>query len=259
MPENLSPFISPPMPIVRTYWWRGKGGRNNWGDFLTPLILERYGHAEAVWSERGSADLVCIGSILGHIIGPWFTGTILGAGKLFEEAIVPHQARILALRGPLSAKHVHGSFALGDPGLLADELVRIETKKYDLCIVPHFSDKTLAINPEFTKWNHVIIDPYSDPLTVIRTMAESAKVVSSSLHGLILADALNLPRRFEPSGDWVKEGSFFKVKDHNAAVGLPFEVGKLQEADANKVIDLKTDLKQVFKEYRHLVDCSEPA
>ena len=250
-PEEIQyPFILPTRQKVRAYWWKGKG-LPNWGDGLTPFLLSRFAHVEAVWTERGTAEVVVVGSILGHIMGPWYKGAILGAGKLFQEQVIPPHAAILALRGPLSAKGVHGTFALGDPGLLADELVRIETKKYDLCIVPHWSDQTLAHDARFTQYEHIVVDSSWDPLRIVRTMAESRKVVSSSLHGLIVADALAIPRRFETSANWHSEGGCFKVRDHNAAVGLPFEVGKLQEADANRVVDLKTNLKDAFKEFSH--------
>jgi hypothetical protein len=252
---EASPFIAPPSPSVKAYWWRGVNRSPNWGDFLTPLLLARFAHVNATWVERGSAEVVCVGSILGHIIGPWYTGTILGAGKLFEQETVPRHATVLALRGPLSARNVSGNFALGDPGLLADELVTIGTKRFDLCLVPHWSDTKLAQDERFTKYEHVVVDSSADPLSIIQTMAESKKVVSSSLHGLIVADALHLPRRFEPSGaDFSADGGFFKFRDHCAAVGLPFVIGKLQEAEENRVIDRKTGLKDAFREYSGMIE-----
>jgi pyruvyltransferase len=253
-PDSECPFIPPPRPKVKAYWWKGRL-QPNWGDWLTPLLLARFAHVEAEWTERGSAEVVCVGSILGHIVGPWFQGTILGAGKLFPEQTVPPEATILALRGPLSAKKVPGSFALGDPGLLADELVRIETKRYDLCIIPHWSDKSLVHDAQFTPYDRVVIDPTMHPLAIIRAIAESRKVVSSSLHGLIVADALAIPRRFEAGADFRNEGGYFKIRDHNAAVGLPFVIGKLQEADANRVVDIKTELKDAFREYAKGLKC----
>lgn len=245
---EISPFIPPPRRKVKAYWWKGRQ-QPNWGDYLTPLLLARFAHVEAQWTERGSAEIVCVGSVLGHILGTWWKGTILGAGKLFQEESISREANILALRGPLTAKGVPGSFALGDPGLLADELVKIDTKRYELCLIPHWSDESLAHNPLFTKYDHIAIDPAAHPLAIIRAIAESRKVVSSSLHGLILADALAIPRRFEATADWRNAGGCFKVRDHDAAVGLPFEIGKLQEADANRVIDRKTDLKDAFRQY----------
>jgi hypothetical protein len=249
-----NPFIPPPSPTVKAYWWKGK--TRNWGDWLTPLLLQRFAHVNAEWTERGKAEIVCVGSVLGNIVGPWYRGVVLGAGKLFEDMIPLPQANILALRGPLTAKNVPGTFALGDPGLLADELVRVETRQHDLCIVPHWSDKTLALDPRFTRFAHVVVDSTWAPLDVIRTIASSCKVVSSSLHGLILADALNIPRRFEATADWSTDGGYFKVRDHNAAVSLPFAIGKLQEADANRVVDRKTDLKDAFREYSRIVRSS---
>jgi pyruvyltransferase len=242
----------PPFPVVKAYWWKGAGtgGVDNWGDRLTPLLLRRFAHVEAEWTERGSTDVVCVGSLLGNIIAPYFKGTILGTGKLHEDGIVPPKATILGLRGPLTALGVPGSYALGDPGLLADELVRIDTKRFDLCLIPHWSDKTLALDPRFTRYPHVVVNPFSDPLDAIALIAQSHKVVSSSLHGLILADALALPRWFEDSApDWKTHGGTFKVRDHDQAVGLPFIVGKTQLADANRVIALKTGLKQAFRAY----------
>lgn len=250
MEKITLPFIPPLSPVVRTYWWKGKDRIPNWGDWLTPLLLKRFAHVDAHWTERGTAELVCVGSILGHVIGPWFKGTIIGAGKLFSVQVVPREATILALRGPLTAQGVPGNYAIGDPGLLADELVSIESKCHDLCLVPHWSDTRLANDERFTKFDHVTVDSSWNPLAVIQTMAESKKVVSSSLHGLILADALHLPRRFEPDGaDFASDGGFFKFRDYNAAVGLPFIVGKLQEADENKVSDRKTDLKDALRAY----------
>lgn len=234
------------MTAVKAYWWKGKP---NWGDSLTPLLLHRFAHVNAVWVPASEAKVVCVGSILGNLIGPGYYGTILGSGKLFESGTVPPHARVLALRGPLTAKGVPGEYVLGDPGLLAGELVQIETKLYDLCIIPHWSDKTLGVDPRFTKYPHVVIDPSADPLMIIRTIAQSAKVVSSSLHGLILADSLGMPRHFEATAHWDKEGGFFKVRDHDAAVGLPFLIGEHQEADENRVADLKTGLKDAFRAY----------
>jgi hypothetical protein len=230
--------------------------RPNWGDWLTPLLLARFAHVQADWTECGSADVVSVGSILGNIMGPWFKGAILGAGKLFEERTVPPNATIWALRGPLSARGVAGSFALGDPGLLADELVQIETKRYQLAIIPHWSDSALIHDARFIRYDHIVIDPSWHPLTVIRAIAESRKVVSSSLHGIILADALGIPRRFEASANWRSEGGLFKLRDHNAAVGVPTEIGKTQEADANRVSDRKTDLRDAFKQYGHHIQAA---
>jgi pyruvyltransferase len=233
-------------PTVSGFWWTLV---SNWGDRLTPLLLRRFAHVEATLSLPAAADVVCVGSILGNLVKPDYTGVILGSGKLHESGIVPPGATILALRGPLTAMNVPGEYALGDPGLLADELVNVETRTHELGIVPHWSDKTLSSDKRFTPFDPLIIHSSTDPLAVIRSIGSCKKIVSSSLHGLILADAFGIPRRFEPSAKWAREGGDFKVRDHNAAVGLDHKVGVVQQVDRNVIVDLKTGLARAFAHY----------
>ena len=108
------------MTTVKCFFWNLV---TNWGDRLSPLLLHRFSRVQAEWSTAEAAEIVCVGSILGNLVRPTYTGVILGSGKLFEDGIVPPNANILALRGPLTARGVRGLFALGDPGLLADEMV----------------------------------------------------------------------------------------------------------------------------------------
>lgn len=238
------------MPSVSVFYWNLV---SNWGDRLSPLLLNRFSQVEAVWAPANEAEVVCVGSILGNLVKPDYTGTILGSGKLFEEGVVPHSAHILALRGPLTARGVDGVFALGDPGLLADELVTVSEKKYKLGIVPHWSDHRLSKDPRFLKYGPTIIHSGLEPLEVIARIGACDRIVSSSLHGLIVSDAFNIPRRFEPTASWSKEGGDFKVRDHNAAVGLPFEIGLMQQANSNLVSDCKAGLWDAFKAYGTVV------
>ena len=212
---------------------------SNWGDRLSPLLLQRFAQVEPVWAPVDEAEVVCVGSLLGNLAKPNFTGYVLGSGKLFEDGIVPPHAHILALRGPLSAVGVEGTFALGDPGLLADELVTVNEKIYELGIVPHWSDHKLALDLRFQKYKPTIIHSGLDPLEVVRRIGACKKIVSSSLHGLIVADAFNIPRRFETTAAWNKEGGTFKVRDHCAALDLPFEVSVAQQANSNRVDDAR--------------------
>ena len=205
------------MTTVRAFWWCLV---SNFGDRLTPLLLHRFSRVTAEWAPAETAEVVCVGSILGNLVRPTYTGVILGSGKLFEDGIVPPNANILALRGPLTARGVRGLFALGDPGLLADEMVVVNEKTHNLGIVAHWSDHKLEHDPRFAEFDPLIIRFNDDPLDVIRAIGSCKKIVSSSLHGLILADAFNIPRRFEPTASWGKEGGDFKVRDHCAAVRL---------------------------------------
>jgi pyruvyltransferase len=231
---------------INAYWW---ARIPNFGDLLTPLLLKHFSRLDAVRAPIREADIVVVGSIIEHIPADW-PGMILGAGKLHERT-VPRldQANILALRGPLSAKGVKGEFALGDCGLLAHELVDIKIKKHALGIVPHWSDTELALNPTFRNQDGTatVIDPRGDPLGVIRTIGECHKIVASSLHGVILADAFGIPRRIEETSRFVREGGMFKFRDYSESIHTPFVTGRTTLANTQAVDDRKSELYDALR------------
>lgn len=230
------------------YWWRG---RPNFGDLLTPLLMQHFADQNVTWAPVKEASLVCVGSVLEHLPPGW-SGTVIGSGKLKPETQIDlTRARVLALRGPLTAMGVktRGGFVLGDAGLLADELVTGVEKKHELGLVPHWSDKNLENRPEFKRYNPVVIYPSGDPLEVIRKIGECRKIVASSLHGIIVADAFGIPRRVEMTERFAQEGGDFKFRDHCAAIGIPFKIGVTQEPSLYKIQDRQHELFDVFEEF----------
>jgi pyruvyltransferase len=229
---------------VNAYWWTG---RPNFGDLLTPLLLERFAHVPVNWAPADEADAVVIGSVLEHM-PKGYTGVIAGTGKMFEETPLDlSAANVLALRGPLSAKGIKGNYALGDCALLANELVVVD-KTYHLGIVPHWSDKKLEHRPEFQKYQPRIIRPTGDPLEVLREIGRCRKIVTSSLHGAIVADSFGIPRRIELADGLVKEGGAFKFRDHQEALHMKFNPGVTQWAPRFRVQDLQQSLFDVLEE-----------
>jgi len=209
-----------------------------------------------VWAEPQDAELVGVGSVLDKLPENW-TGVVAGAGKLHEKTRLSlEQAVILALRGPLTAKGIRGHYALGDPGLLADELVPLPEKEFDLGVIPHWTDHTLAGDPRFIKYHPMIIDVRNDPLKVIADIGRCKKIVSSSLHGIILADAFGIPRRIEISPRALshahQEGGLFKWRDYSLSVGMELTIGKTQEPDRNVVLERQYELFDVFEEIERI-------
>lgn len=238
---------------MRIYYWNIK---KNFGDLLTPLLIKRFTRLPSEWSEPMDAELVMVGSILEHLPAGW-DGIIAGAGKLHEKTKIKFpNARILALRGPLTAKGVRGDFVLADPGLLADELVKIEDKKYNLGIVPHWTDDKLEYDPRFQKYNPHIIRPTDDPLKAITQIAQCKKIISSSLHGIVLADAFGIPRRIEIAPRMLshpyQEGGIFKWLDYSASLGIKFEPGVLKEVNRNTIQDKQFQLFDVMEQIKQI-------
>ena len=238
-----------PRPFPATaYWWQGVP---NFGDALAPLLLAYHADLDVTWAEPRTAQIAVIGSILEHLPETW-DGYVCGCGKLHENSVTPltesvRLKRVLAIRGPLSAKGIKGDFALGDAGLLADELIKLPPKRHTLGIVAHWSDKHLASRPEFTRYEPLIIDPGGDPLTVIKQIASCRKIISSSLHGLIVADTFAIPRRFEVTPRFEREGGLFKFRDYHASINTPFEIGRTIEASRFGVDDRRFEVHDAFR------------
>jgi pyruvyltransferase len=239
--------------FMKIYYWNQK---KNFGDQLGPLLLKKFSHLDSELIKPSEAQLILIGSILEHIPEDW-KGVIAGVGKLHESTKLNFpNAKILALRGPLSAKDIKGDFVLGDMGLLADELVPEQDKIYELGIVPHWSDTELEHNPIFTKYHPKIIRVDDDPLKVIKEIGQCKKIVSSSLHGIILADAFNIPRRIEIAPRMLThpqhEGGIFKWKDYSASIGIKLQIGLTQHIDKNIIINKKHELFDVLEEIANI-------
>jgi len=237
------------------YWWREVP---NFGDGLAPLLLEHFADLEVEWGTISHAQIESVGSILEHI-PPLWDGVILGSGRLLETSRLHIQqmtsgitAKILSLRGPLTARGIPGSYALGDPGILADELVGPQVKRWDLGIIPHFSDTILvpkfkAVVPE--KYTVRVIHPSGDPLTVLKDIGACRRIVTSSLHGMIVADAFGIPRRVEYTPKMDKDGGDFKFRDYSASINTQFIIGKMQEPTRTNVEEIKYN---VYDAYRSL-------
>lgn len=228
----------------------------NFGDAVTPFLLERFADIDNIkWDTISRSTIVSCGSLLEHIPPDW-DGYIVGTGKLIENSRLNgfgETAKILALRGPLSARGFKGNFAISDPGILANELVGIQEKKWDLGIVPHWQDTELAkrfqalIPKQFTV---KVINTADHPLKVISEIGSCNRIVTSSLHGMIIADSFGgIPRRVEVCDKMSKDGGLFKFHDYSASIKTPLEIGKMNEPIRFHVEDVKY---QMFDAYRAL-------
>lgn len=174
---------------------------NNFGDLLGPMIvrgiLEKRGlHLDDSTRE---ARLLSIGSIL-HLARPgdvvWGSGI---NGKVLASMKPLTRLDIRAVRGPLT-RGILVDWGLtvpevfGDPALLLGTLwsrsafVRSEYKS-ELLIVPNFNDV-----PDF-KLSSNVLDPRSDLFQCLCRIASADMVIGTSLHGIVVAEALGVPAR----------------------------------------------------------------
>ena len=252
-------LFNPVNPVIRAYWWCEVP---NFGDALAPLLLEHFSDIKVTWDTISRSSIVSVGSVLEHI-PPLWDGYILGSGRLIEgsrtnimQCRTGISAKILALRGPLTAKGIPGNYAIGDPGILANELVDYQEKQYDCGILPHWQDEELI--PRFKKLippeqKLIIIDPRQHPLEVIKQIKSCHKIVTSSLHGMIVADSCGVPRRVEICKALAKDGGDFKFRDYCASIRHKFQTGKVLSPDQSRLEDVKFSVYDAYRELARLL------
>ena len=107
----------------------------------------------------------------------------------------------------------------GDAGILASELLdKMPEKKYDVGVIPHICDLDgELVQTAVRKYDGgVLINVKDAPLEVIEQIAQCRTVISSSLHGLIVADSLGIPNMHvlfsdRPLGDGYKFDDYYSA------------------------------------------------
>lgn len=217
-------------------FWAQAG--NNFGDILTPLLFERLAGVRLEWADGDEADLFAIGSIV-ELIPRGYTGLVLGSGCWFDEPVELDAARVLALRGVLTARHAGlRPPLLADLGLLAPDLLERQPTERDLPL------GTVRAGGDPRPSAGVALEPAGDPLLLIATAARCERIVSSSLHGLVLADALGIPNMWDP----FVTAPGFKFRDYASAYGERIEPYQWRVADQVQVDAKQRALRDIMAE-----------
>jgi hypothetical protein len=194
----------------------------NFGDLLNPLIVGAVSGRDPRWSAREDClHLLAIGSLMAGATPQsyvWGTGVMHPA---FGTGAVDGQ-KVYALRGPQSFSALREAgvslrdVPFGDPAMLAPRLFGIRASsapRHALGVVAHYVDRQRpAIRHLLAQDGVADLNVHGDPLDLMRTMADCEVVVSSSLHGLIVAEALGLPSLWIKAGEDIA-GDDFKFGD----------------------------------------------
>ncbi|MBN2233140.1 MAG: polysaccharide pyruvyl transferase family protein [Deltaproteobacteria bacterium] len=214
------------MKPIRLYWSSSlKDGRKNFGDWLSPVLCEALSGRPVVHAKPERCDLIACGSILQRLKNRPWTRRILVWGTGFIDDRLPAKTRhhILATRGRLTAAKLTNAAVtvFGDPGLLCERLVQKPGVRAGIGIVPHYYDRRhpLVARLEGTLPGCRVIDILGGVDEVLREIARCQVVLSSSLHGLIVADALGIPNAWIELSDRVR-GAGFKFRDYYSVFGL---------------------------------------
>lgn len=206
----------------RAFWCRIPS-RPNFGDALTPWLIRQLAGRYPRFTPYDDPQpklFVC-----GSIVALAGSGcTVWGSGLMNCNDMISPAAQFLAVRGPLSRARALACGAecptvVGDPALLLPRLhAAPEVPRRGVGFVAHFSDRPRLDEGWAAKQGLRLIDIQQDIEAVIDQATGCEWLMSSSLHGLIVAHAYGIPAvwvrlRDLPSGDGTK------FADHYLAIG----------------------------------------
>lgn len=248
--------------MCKLFWWKSK----NVGDNISPYLYRRTTDKDPKYINLRAGEegqhVISTGSILEYANSE---STVWGSGFISAKSKVPPDIRdVRAVRGPKTkAKLIEHGIACpsiyGDPGLLLSAVYDPKrVKKYQLGLIPHQVDQKnpvwRALSDSYT--GSVIIDVNTfDVELFVDHLLECEYVVSSSLHGLILADSYGIPNVGLNLNEKV-QGQGFKFYDYFASVGrssdylvseriaLPDRVSRLLHEYAIPTLDIASLARQ---------------
>jgi len=203
--------------VVGTYWW---AAQPNFGDDLTPWILPRYG-VVPVHRRAPEARLAAVGSIL-EVLPSEYDGAIWGSGLIMDRPHPLPSAKILAVRGHLTRERIGApdDVTLGEPGLLVARRIRRPARRWDVGLVPHAVHRDHAAFVGLAETPGIrahVIDVQRTASHAVRQIAACDVILTTSLHGLVVADAFGIPALWTQLEPPLGGGSF-KFHDYESVI-----------------------------------------
>lgn len=249
--------------IVLRYY---RNKKSNFGDDLNIYLLKKFQPSLKVVKYAINPlfknRLYFIGSIIKYDLT---NSIILGSGIIQKNQFIKnHPKLVLSVRGPLTRKqlldnNISCPEKYGDPALIMPLVYNPKiSKKFKYGIVPHFKDKFLPIFANFDYENTTMIDIQSDIESFITRVLECEIILSSSLHGLIIADAYNIKSK------WIKisenvNGEGFKFQDYYASLGIynetPIIANNMEEIfEIIQSTEFRNNIEFNFVEYKEFIE-----
>lgn len=231
---------------INAYWYEFQDEKyiTNWGDVINPWLINKISSYNVVKSNE-EPRLFAIGSVIQH--GLKDGDIIWGTGSLAKNTIERNlKLDIRAVRGPLTRDVLIRSGydcpdIYGDPALLVKDYYDPDVEKtHQVGIIPHITERDNPVVLDLIKrYGIKLIDIGLGHTEFIDSLKSVDMILSSSLHGLIMADVYGIPNtKIDIPGPQYK-GSNWKYADYFASVCRPFIFGhKLYEG-----IDLSSLVK----------------
>ena len=250
---NTAKIITSREEQIIAFWWVGV--EKNWGDALNPVLIQNMTEKKPILStEVFNIKKSNVYSVIGSILEIQSEKKLVvwGSGFISENSqFKVKPKKICAVRGPRTRELIlkSGMYCpevYGDPAILYPYFYRpMIKKKYKLGIIPHYIDQNrLLVNVFKDNPNILIIDILSGIEKVVDDICSCERIASSSLHGIIAADAYGIPAIWIEFSKKVV-GNGFKFYDYFESVG--------RRDESPLIITKNTTVQEVidhFREYR---------
>lgn len=204
----------------------------NFGDMLNEYYVQKCGYEfEKCEKPHEEEHLVMLGSIL-HCTTKF--STVWGAGLISPQYGISPDANILCVRGPKSLEYCKNESPIGDPALLLPKIYNKEIKKNSIIgICPNYIDFN-DVFEKFKNTQYKIINLLNPVEVVLDDILSCNEIYSSSLHGLIVADAYQIPNKWICSPNVV--GNNFKYIDYLQSVNRSVDFITYDEISNNNQV-----------------------
>lgn len=213
---------------VNLHWWRLSSKEQNIGDWLSPVVVNFLKEKNGITGDgQKTKHLFAIGSILdgGYQNSTiWGSGLLKGDKKYFWRHF--RKLDIRCVRGPetrrvLIKNGYNCPEVYGDPAVLLPLIYQPDSQKKtcDYLVIRHW------LYPMNENGLYPLVDDWKK---FIDKLVQAKLIISSSLHGIILAEAYGIPAIFLQEDDL----DLFKYRDYYSSTGrTDFPMAKtVQEA-----------------------------
>ena len=219
--DALTPYIIHRLSgkkVLYTCWHRPYFKEEAKRLFKSLISLKKYDFRRLSWPVKNKPVVMGVGSILWLSLPNYH---IWGSGFLREKDSFKG-GHIYAVRGEYSEKKLMDlgypkCNIYGDPALLLPLIYKPTTKKSGLGIIPHYTEY-LYFKEKYPNYNIINLETHEIEKTIDQIYS-CEYVLSTSLHGVIVAHAYGIPAL------WIKKKQLatddFKFKDYFSSVGIP--------------------------------------
>lgn len=224
---------------MKAFWHRTR----NVGDTLTPVLLKWLGVEFTNAEREDTGKLIGVGSILHSARA---NDIVWGSGFIKQcRAPAPEGLKVLAVRGPLSEKILGVNCGVyGDPGLLLPLLYHPRVgRRFSVGVIPHYAEAKHRVFRQLARRNGKVINVRQGWRSFVRELLACERVISSSLHGIVIAEAYGIPATWLQVTDAVI-GNGFKFRDYYAGTGRTLKAGPI-----GNLGEIQNNLVRVIKDY----------